>query len=542
MASPLSPSLSGPTSAPGGAVVHPPRTGWLNMAVHAIPNVLVFGLLAAVFYAGHHTGWKLPKLSALTSAPAADADDWCEEHSVAESACLACQPALKPKVPSFGWCDTHGVSECVICHPELAQTKAEPQLPAYDTAAAIGVRPRNVHNSVDTLHTQVVQFASAEAMERAGIEVDVVSTAPMREEIVAHGEVNFDPTRVAHLSSRASGMVWRVLKQKGEPVAAGEVLALVDAAAVGQAKSQLLQAVSELRTATARLDRLKGLSDAVAGKSVFEAEAALRDAEIGLVSAEQSLVNLGFTLPKDVARKEPRQLAEDMRLLGVPEGLSSSLASQTQTTNLFPLVSPIAGVLVSAHAVQGESVDADHEVFVVADPQHMTLMLNVRQEDAALVALSQEVRFTTDDGAAATEGRIDWISPTVELKSRTLPVRVSVTNPGGKLRDNTFGMGRILLRAEPAAIVVPASAVQAAGEALLVFVRDKNYFVEGAPKFFHVRQVRVGARNEKHVELLAGALPGEVVASEGSNVALAQLLRGSFGAGCGCHHGHGHSH
>jgi cobalt-zinc-cadmium efflux system membrane fusion protein len=48
------------------------------------------------------------------------------------------------------------------------------------------------------------------------------------------------------------------------------------------------------------------------------------------------------------------------------------------------------------------------------------------------------------------------------------------------------------------------------------------------------------------VELLAGVLPGEVVATEGSNVLLAQLLRASLGAGCGCHdghsHGHGHSH
>jgi cobalt-zinc-cadmium efflux system membrane fusion protein len=362
----------------------------------------------------------------------------------------------------------------------------------------------------------------------------------MREEITANGEVNFDPTRVAHLSSRASGTVWRVLKQKGQRVVAGEVLALIEAASVGQTKTQLLQAASDLRTATARLDRLKGLGDAVAGRSVIEAEAALREAEIKLVSAEQALVNLGFVVPKDVVQSDPKQLAEAVRFLGVPDEVVPSLGPQTQTTNLFPLVSPIAGVLVEAHAVQGESVDANHEVFVVADPSRLTLIVSVRQEDAALVALGQEVRFTTDDGAASTDGHIDWISPKVEPKSRTLPVRVSVTNPGGKLRDNTFGNGRILLRAEPQAIVVPASAVHSAGDVQLVFVRDKNYFSEGAAKFFHVRQVRIGARDAKQVELLAGALPGEVVAAEGSNVVLAQLLRGNLGAGCGCHDGHAH--
>jgi cobalt-zinc-cadmium efflux system membrane fusion protein len=506
--------------------------------LHSIPNVLVFGLLAGVFYVGHHTGWKLPKLSTLLGgAPAAEAD-WCEEHAVAESQCLECQPALKSQTPSFGWCEKHGVSECVICHPELSQAKGEPQLPAYDTAAAIDVRPRNAQSSVDPLHTKVVQFASAEAAERAGIEVDLVTTAPMREEIAAHGEVTFDPRRVAHLSSRASGAVWRVLKQIGQPVAEGEALALVEAASVGQAKAQLLQAVSELRTARARVDRLKALEGAVAGRSLIEAEAAQREGEIKLVAAEQALVNLGFEVPQDIERSEPKELAERLRFLGVPAGLASSMAEQTQTTNLFPLVSPVAGVLVAAHAVPGESVDAEHDVFVVADPRQMTLTLNVRQEDAGLIAQGQEVRFATDDASARAEGRIDWISPTVDLKSRTLPVRVSLSNQEGKLRDNTFGMGRILLRAEPQAVVVPASAVQAAGETQLVFVRDKNYFAEGAAKFFHVRQVRIGARNEKQVELLAGVLPGEVVATEGSNVLLAQLLRGTLGAGCG----HGHHH
>jgi cobalt-zinc-cadmium efflux system membrane fusion protein len=511
---------------------------WWSAAVGAIPNVLVFGLLAAVFYTGHHTGWKLPKFSALTRGPETAADEWCDEHSVAESQCLECQPALKPKLPTFGWCDEHGVNECVICHPELSQAKGEPQLPAYDTAAAIGVRPRLANNSVSDLHTKVVQFASAEAVERAGVEIDVVTTAPMREEITAHGEVNFDPTRVAHLSSQAAGRVWRVFKKVGDRVAAGEVLALVDAAAVGQAKSQLLQAMHEVEVAKARHDRLKALADTVAARSLVEAAEQLHEAEIKVIAAEQSLVNLGFVLSANFDKHKPREIAEELRLLGIPTDIDSSLRGQTQTSNLLPLVAPFAGTIASADVVQGEAVDANTAAFVVADPSRLTLRLNVRQEDAGLVAIDQEVSFTTDDGAVTTRGRIDWISPTVDAKSRTLPVRVSLENQDGKLRGNTFGMGRILLREESQAIVVPVSALHSAGDVQLVFVRDKNYFAEGAAKFFHVRQVRVGARDEKHVELLAGVLPGEVVATEGSNVLLAHLLRGSMGAGCG----HGHHH
>jgi len=531
-------TLRGAAPAAHESAVRSHERGWWPALLGSIPNVLAFGLLATVFYTGHATGWKLPKFSVVGGAAPTATDDWCEEHSVAESICLECQPALKPKLPSFGWCEQHGVNECVICHPELAQTKGEPQLPAYDTAAAIGVRPREPNNSVNTLHTKIVQFASAEAVEGAGVEIDVVSTAPMREEIVANGEVVFDPTHVAHLSSRVAGSVSRVFNRVGDKVTAGEVLALVDAAAVGQAKSQLLYAVHEVHVATARHDRLKALADAVAHRLLLEAAEQLHEAEIKLIAAEQNLMNLGFTPPTNLIKHDPRELADDLRMLGIPSDVVSSLSGQTQTSNLFPLVAPFAGVIVSATAVRGEPVDTNTAAFVIADPSRMWINLNVRQEDAALVMRGQRAVFESDDGQVKAEGTIDWISPTIDPKSRTLPVRVSVTNPEGKLRDNTFGSGRILLRAEPQAIVVPKSAVHSAGDVQLVFVRDKNYFSEGAAKYFHVRQVRIGARDDKQVELLAGALPGEVVATEGSNIVLAQLLRGSFGAGCG----HGHHH
>ena len=162
-------------------------------------------------------------------------------------------------------------------------------------------------------------------------------------------------------------------------------------------------------------------------------------------------------------------------------------------------------------------------------------MLNVRQEDAKYVRRGQTVRFQADNGDRMVAGQIAWISPAVDEQTRTVQVRVAVANEDGALQDKTFGTGRIILREEPNAIVVPRDAVQSTPDASFVFVRDKNYFDEKSPKFFHVRQVRLGARDDQYVELLAGVLPGEVIASKGSNVLLAQLLRSNLGAGCGCH-------
>ncbi len=127
------------------------------------------------------------------------------------------------------------------------------------------------------------------------------------------------------------------------------------------------------------------------------------------------------------------------------------------------------------------------------------------------------------------------MSPAIDEKTRTLQVRVKLDNHDRQLRDKIFGTGQIILRTEPKAMVVPREAVQSTADANFVFVRDRDYLKPDAPKVFHVRQVRIGAKDDQYVELLAGVLPGEVIATKGSSVLLAQLLRSNLGAGCGCH-------
>lgn len=524
-AQPMPPPVAAPSS----------RRPWWKSLLHALPNLVVFAMLGGVFYLGHHTGWKMPKMSQLMGSNAAGTDDWCAEHLVPESACIECQVDLLPKGKSFGFCQKHGVAECVIEHPELAQVKGDPQLPKYDTVRAIALVARPENNSRNTLHTTRVQFASKESVEKAGVDVNVVQEHPMTETIAANGELTFDPTRVAHLATRVPGTVSLVLKTVGDEVAAGDVLALVDAAQVGQAKSQLLQAIVELQRQKKAVDRLRPIAgEAVAKRSLIEAESALQEAEVRFLSGRQALANLGFVVPDQLENADAKQVADDLRFLGIPKSATSQLPASTKTANLIAVLAPHDGVVVSSEVVAGEVVDASDKLFTIADPTRMWLLLNVRQEDAKYVRLGLPVAFQTSDGQKI-DGSVSWISPAVNEQSRSLQVRVILDNAQRKLQDKTFGAGRITLREEPNAIVVPKEAVQSTPDASFVFVRDKHYFDENSPKFFHVRQVRIGAKDGQYVELLAGVLPGEVVATKGSNVLLAQLLRSNLGAGCGCH-------
>jgi cobalt-zinc-cadmium efflux system membrane fusion protein len=116
-------------------------------------------------------------------------------------------------------------------------------------------------------------------------------------------------------------------------------------------------------------------------------------------------------------------------------------------------------------------------------------------------------------------------------------VRVDLPNADGMLRANTFGTGQIVLREETETVLVPSEAVHWDGFCHVIFVRDRNYFDSAAPKFYHVRPIRLGVPQDGRTEILAGAVPGEVIAAKGSTVLAAQLLRSNLGAGCDCANG-----
>jgi cobalt-zinc-cadmium efflux system membrane fusion protein len=495
---------------------------------------------------GHYSDWQLPKFSALIGGSAPDAQQWCDEHNVPEVDCIECNVALLPPGKEFGWCKVHGVAECPLEHPEVAQLKQPPEASAADKARAeraLKVMPRAENSSRCTLHHHRIQFASAAAADKAGVDIAIVQRQPIVEAVTANGEIVYDQTRAAHLSPRVPGTVWRVERTVGEAVRKGDLLALVEAAEVGRAKGEFLQALAQSRLKAKNAERIKPLSasGSVPERAWREAETALQESQIRLMSAQQTLVNLGMPAEwqawKDLSTEE---IAQRIQFLGLPREIVEPLDPAATTSNLIGIKSPLDGVVVERNAVAGEVVDNARTLFVVADTSRMWLTLDVRQEDTRLLSLGQKVRFCESGSSECEEvlGQVVWISTAADAHTRTVKIRADLPNSEGRLRANTFGTGRIVLRDEPEAIVVPSDAVHWEGCCNVVFVRDKNYLDPASPKFYRIRKVRLGVKEGGVTEIIAGLAQGEVIADKGSNVLAAQLLKSKLGEGCSCAHGH----
>ena len=111
---------------------------------------------------------------------------------------------------------------------------------------ALALLPRAENNSHCKKYQRRIQFASKEAIDKAGIDIAIVDQKPVIETVAANGEIVYDETHTARLASRVAGTVWRVEKKPGDKVRKGDILALVDSAEIGHAKSDMLQDIAEL--------------------------------------------------------------------------------------------------------------------------------------------------------------------------------------------------------------------------------------------------------------------------------------------------------
>jgi len=454
-----------------------PAARWL---LGALPTLAVMAMLAYASYEGHARGWQW-------SRPEAKAEKKAEEPTVPEEADDA-EEAL-------------GFSESAF-DPTLPITHAREKCRYVD---------------------QEIEFKDADAVRRAGIRLGIVRERTLDAMLAVTATADFDPTRLARVSSRAGGVLRQIGKQVGEDVFPGEVLAIVDAAEVGRAKSAFFQAKVNLDLKQQLRDRLQtGVSPE---KSIIEADSALREARAQLQTSYQTLLNLGLAFRlADVEKFADDQLLKHLQFLGLPKEFADTSVDET-SNNLLAATNPlrVQAVVLQRDGVIGEAVTAGQPIFVVGDTTRMLLWLDIRQEDRGLVKAGQKIQFQPDgDSLEPISGVIDSLSQDVDPKTRTAKARAIVDNKEGRLRAHAYGKAQIFLKASTPVLTVPVEAIQWEGCCHIVFVREEK-------SNFKVKRVTLGLRREGYVEIVNGVKAGDVIAVLGSHVLKSYLFRDRLG-------------
>ncbi len=171
---------------------------------------------------------------------------------------------------------------------------------------------------------------------------------------------------------------------------------------------------------------------------------------------------------------------------------------------------PRSGVVVEKMAVQGQMADAGMKLYRLADLSLVWVQSQIYEQDLAYVKLGQEAEVTlTYLPDRKFAGRVTYIYPTLDEKTRTAKVRMEFHNPGLFLKPGMFAKVELKANLDKSALLVADSAVLRSGEKNTVFVA-----LEGGK--FEPRTVSVGARGEGNTyQVLKGVKEGERVVVSG---------------------------
>jgi len=239
------------------------------------------------------------------------------------------------------------------------------------------------------------------------------------------------------------------------------------------------------------------------GKSVTAGEPLLALYSPDLVSAQEEYL-LARRLRDDTLAASARRR---LTLWDIPADQIDSLEARGSVTRTLTLRAPRSGEIVEKNVIEGQAVQAGTNLFLIADRAELWVDIAIFEQDVAGVRVGTPATIIVDALPGRTfQGRVTFIYPQLDEKTRTLTARVEVANASGGLRPGMFATAE-LSRAGRRAVSVPLTAVLPTGTKDLVFVnRGDGRFVP--------REVRVGARGDSLVEIVQGVRAGdEVVAS-----------------------------
>jgi len=343
---------------------------------------------------------------------------------------------------------------------------------------------------------------SAEDIEAAGIEVAVVQSGTIARRIIVPSTIRPPADRIAHVAVRLSGTVAELRKKVGDPVAADEVLAVLESREVANAKSEYLAArvTNELQQEMLIRDRILWDRKVIADQQLLRSRNLAANAKITNDIARQKLFALGLN---------------ETEIAGLENEPEASLRRQE-------IRSPIAGHVVERKVELGVAVGRDQletELFVVADLDHTWAELAVSPEEVTLVRIGQTVSVAARGISEKTGGQVIYMSPIVDRDTHKVHVVAEIDNKDGIWRPGSFVTAAIVFDEQSVPIAVPVGAVQTMDGGPVAFVRT----AEG----FQKRQVVLGQSDDRATEVVSGLRLGETIAASNTFLLKAEMLKGA---------------
>ena len=380
---------------------------------------------------------------------------------------------------------------CPICSMKLVKLEGPSTAPAAGGAAKVEqtVGAPTATSTPSPASQDNAIFVPPEKQQLIGMRSVPAEMGTLTKDIRIVGKVSYDETRVTHIHSKVSGYIEEVFADSvGKPVRAGDPLFTIyspDLVATEQDFLLALKSRELLRTST-------------------------------VASAAQGSENL-------IAAARER-----LRLWDVTDEEIHRLETEGKMKRAIAVYSPVTGVVMERAAYHhGTFVDPSKDLFTIVDLSRVWVLGEAYETDLPFIRTGQaaEIELPYSGGGKKIPGRVDFIYPFLDPKTRTAQVRMEFANSNLSLKPEMFtnitmsvSIGRQVL--------VPQDALMDTGSEQYVFIDKGDGYVQP-------RKVKVSAEAGEKVGIEQGLKAGERVVTGANFVVDSESrLKGAF-AGMG---------
>jgi len=295
-----------------------------------------------------------------------------------------------------------------------------------------------------------------EVIQNLGIRTATAERSRLWRGIDTVGYVDYDESKVSHIHLRTEGWIENlVVRSEGERVSKGDRLFDLYSPELVNAQEEFIQALN------------------VGNK--------------GLVGASR----------------------DRLKALGIPGSQVKQLEKRRKASQNIPVYAPQDGVVFSLSVRDGMFIKPATRVMSLADLSSVWLLAEIFESQADWVKVDQpaDVNLTFLPGRT-WEGKVEYIYPSLDPKTRTLKARLRFDNPDETLKPNMYANVRIYGGPKEDVIVIPV-------EALIRTGRESRVVIALGEGRFASRTVTAGIESGDWVEILAGIEPGEEVVTSG---------------------------
>lgn len=302
--------------------------------------------------------------------------------------------------------------------------------------------------------------------QNIGVKTQVVKTMALSREIRTVGRLTYDERLVNHIHTKYGGWIDKLYVDfTGQEVKKDDILLEIYSPELVSTQEELLLALKYQET--------------------------LKDSPIPEISRGA----------KSLADSTLKRL----QLFDVPKHQIDELIEAKSVTKTLHIHSPVKGFVIKKHALQGMHVKPGMNLYMIADLSNIWIIADIYEYEVPWIKLGQEAEMTLSYFPGKTfKGKITFIDPVLDPKSRTVKARIEFPNPKWELKPEMYANVTLKSEVTKKTIAVPEEAVIYSGDKTMAMIQQ-------ASGNFESRELNLGVKTQGYVQVLSGLKAGERV-------------------------------